>query len=79
MEVRRSSAKGPADQDGDAENPLGEDPGLRAELFNWANALGAFHAEGLASDGVVAGGMSVAAWRPDSDMPMALRKLNRCA
>lgn len=66
-------------------DPFAPDPELRAELFNWANAIGSFHEEALgmkdvsnsSAAAVSSSSNTVIAWRPGTDMPLALRRLNR--
>jgi hypothetical protein len=66
-------------------DPFAPDPELRAELFNWATAIGSYHEEALgmqeasssAADAASASTDTVIAWRPGTDMPLALRRLNR--
>jgi len=65
-------------------DPLSAPEGMRAELFNWANALGAYQEESIgleAGSGPLADaardGRTVLAWRPGPEMPLALRRLNK--
>ncbi|KAA0173036.1 hypothetical protein FNF27_05527 [Cafeteria roenbergensis] len=66
------------------DDPFAEPDGLRAELFNWANAIGAHHEESIGVEeasgplaDAIAEGRSVIAWRPGTEMPLAMRRLNK--
>ena len=76
-----SRAKDPVDEGGD---PFAVPAGLRADLFNWAHALGSFHEEPLTASSQFDPSMdkdiadnTVAVWRPGADMSFALKRLNK--
>jgi hypothetical protein len=65
-------------------DPFAVPTGLRADLFNWANALGSFHEEPLTASAFAGqqepadlDGTTVVAWRPGTDMAFALKRLNK--